>query len=75
MYKNKPLAVIGIMKYQPDMIEFKLKLLFDDRNFPNLITIDLEEKFYFRYYAQEDYTSIFNKMKFECLGNTMFEHL
>ncbi len=67
-YQNKPLAVIGIKKYEPDMSEYKIKLLLDDRKFPKLLSADSEKKFGFGYYAQEDYSSIYKKMKVECRG-------
>ena len=62
-YQNKSLAIIGLKKYEPDITEYKTKLLIDNVEFAELLSADSEKKIGFGYYAQEDYRSIYKKMK------------
>jgi len=64
--QNKPLAVLGIKKYEPDISEYKAKLLIENIELSEVLSAGSEKKIGFRYYAQEDYSSVYKKMKAEC---------
>ena len=62
-HKNKPLAVIGLIDYGPEVSNFNTKLFVNNLELLKLLNDDYKKKIGFSYYAQEDYNNVYKKLK------------